>query len=1120
MQTLIELPKRAQVAFLLQIVERLDKLKKQYASNFRYSSFVDVEEPTVWFDGRTLEWQFEFYERSYGYDAYADDDDDEFDDEQNLGRISIHMEFDAQWLERAQSSADLLSNCFTADWNRSCSCDRSENGRIPCMHYLGAIQILSNRLSRASVASAIDWMSKQFRDGTTIGDELAEQIEFSVERYSSKISDELRLQWRLGDIKHPYSNRRILDVRPSMQKKSAKGKWSAGREIRDFDRVRSNVADLHEHDDLIGTMVEVFRGQDYMSGSILLQMLKLLKDRPLVVWNREGFPPVEIAETHPTLLMVEEEGKYGIDIRVEGSSFKLANNFLALNKNAFLGWLAEPASNRLLYFQMPTGLLQSVIRLQSGQDRGAKFTQQAAMRVSTVLGSEGVRNALKSVLPESLAGPKIALPPSIQLHLMPRQPEGLIAELRVACDAVPELPIPGIEPDRLQVVTPSGPVQLMRDLKSESQVAEAYTHALGLAEYPYDGPYSWIADDIPSALRLIERAQQQSEHGLEVCWPKSQPMKLLGEITPQQLRVRVTSQRDWFGMEGELVIEGLEIPLAELLAALRRGGRYVQLASGQFAAISDQLRKRLTMMDDVSAAEGKQLRVERAGATLLNESLGNDISFESDVKWQTAIERLTSTKGLPIKPPKGLKAELRDYQVAGYHWLAKLSHWGLGGCLADDMGLGKTVQALGVLLDRAKVGPALVVAPTSVGTNWLREAERFAPSLTPKLYRDHDREELIRDAGNGDLIITSYQLLQRDAARFSSRSWGTLVLDESQYIKNFATKTNQAVRNIEADWCLAISGTPLENHLGELWSLMRIISPGLLGSWDRFRKRFAEGIERDQDQERLSALSRMVRPFILRRTKSDVLTELPPRTEVVLSVELSPAERKKYDAARLAALADLTAPKEGDNDQKKRIRVLTWLMRLRQLACHVRLVDDKWKKSSAKLDQFLEVIRELRENNHRALVFSQFVQHLSLVRSALDDAKVPYQYLDGSTTPAKRQEAVDAFQRGEGDLFLISLKAGGTGLNLTAADYVLHLDPWWNPAVEDQATDRAHRIGQTRAVTVYRLVTRDTIEEQILALHESKRELMSNLLEGTDSAGKMSTEELVNLIRANQILES
>ncbi len=369
-------------------------------------------------------------------------------------------------------------------------------------------------------------------------------------------------------------------------------------------------------------------------------------------------------------------------------------------------------------------------------------------------------------------------------------------------------------------------------------------------------------------------------------------------------------------------------------------------------------------------------------------------------------------------------------------------------------------------------------------------------------------------------MVTSYQLLQRDAERFHSRTWGTLVLDESQYIKNFVTKTNQTVRGISADWCLAISGTPLENHLGELWSLMRIISPGLLGSWERFRKRFAEPIERDRDQERLDALSRLVRPFILRRTKAEVLTELPPRTEVVRSVELSPAERKRYDAARVAALADLTSTKENDNEQKKRIRVLSWLMRLRQLACHVRLVDSKWTKSSAKLEQFLEVIEELRENKHRALVFSQFVQHLALVREALDEAGISYQYLDGATTQHKRQEAVDAFQRGEGDLFLISLKAGGTGINLTAADYVLHLDPWWNPAVEDQATDRAHRIGQTQAVTVYRFVTRDTIEEQILSLHESKRELMTNLLEGTDSAGKLSTEELVNLIRANHLVNS
>ena len=1113
MQTLINLPKRAQVAFLLQIVERVDKYNKKYANHKRFRKDFDLEEPVILFDGETLEWQFD----------YVEEEDFFFkSDEQEVGQVSICMNFAPGWLETAGKGNDLMANCFDGDWEGYCDCNHPVASTTPCIHFLSAIDAIHERFARASVSTALEWINEHIKDQTTLGDELVHDLEWEItgDRSSSPTAEH-RVVWRIQEAKVPFGGRRYLDVKAVLQKKSAKGSWSVGREVHDFEVIRSNVADLHPQDEMINSLSMISYTDDHSNGGIVLELLKLLRERPLVCWNGVGYPRIEIVETQPTVSMIEDGDTYKLDVSIEGTSFDIASDFLVLNKNAGLCWVVEPNRKRLFYFKLAMPLLRSIVRLQEGQERGAKFTQEAAKRVSTVLGSDGFRSAIKTVLPESLAGPEVDLPPRIQLHLMPRQPEGLTAQLRVACDAVAEPPVPGIEPGRLQVVTPAGPVQYIRDLKAESDAAAACTHSLGLAQYPYDGPYTWIADDIPAALALIERAQQQSEQGLlEVCWPKSQPMKLLGEIMPQQLRVRVTSQRDWFGMEGELVIEGLEIPLAELLAALRRGGRYVQLASGQFAAISDQLRKRLTMMDDVSVPEGKHLRVERAGATLLNDSLGDDISFESDVKWQKAIERLTSTKGLPDFPPRALQAELRDYQVAGYHWLAKLSHWGLGGCLADDMGLGKTVQALGVLIDRAKMGPTLIVAPTSVGSNWVREAERFAPTLTPKLYREHNRDDLIRDAGKGELIITSYQLLQRDVARFSSRSWGTLVLDESQYIKNFATKTNQSVRSIEADWCLAISGTPLENHLGELWSLMRIISPGLLGSWERFRKRFAEGIERGKDPERMNALSRMVRPFILRRTKSEVLKELPPRTEVVLNVELTPAERKKYDAARLAALADLTAPKDGDNEQKKRIRVLTWLMRLRQLACHVRLVDDKWKKSSAKLDQFLEVIAELRENGHRALVFSQFVQHLSLVRAALDDAEIPYQYLDGSTPAAKRQEAVDAFQRGEGDLFLISLKAGGTGLNLTSADYVLHLDPWWNPAVEDQATDRAHRIGQTRPVTVYRLVTRDTIEEQILALHESKRELMSNLLEGTDSAGKMSTEELVNLIRANQVLES
>jgi SNF2 family DNA or RNA helicase len=340
------------------------------------------------------------------------------------------------------------------------------------------------------------------------------------------------------------------------------------------------------------------------------------------------------------------------------------------------------------------------------------------------------------------------------------------------------------------------------------------------------------------------------------------------------------------------------------------------------------------------------------------------------------------------------------------------------------------------------------------------------------------------------------------------------VLDEAQFIKNSQTKTSQAIRRIDADWRIGLSGTPLENHLGELWSLFRTISPGLLGSWERFRRRFADPIERHKDGDRRESLARLVRPFILRRTKDKVLRELPPRTEITLNAELSQAERRKYEEARLAALAELSGVSEGDQKAgQQRIRTLAWLTRLRQLACHPRLVDATWKKSSAKLDLLMSLVEELRQEEHRALVFSQFVKHLTVIREALDAQGVTYQYLDGTTPAKERQRRVDAFQAGEGELFLISLKAGGTGLNLTGADYVIHLDPWWNPAVEDQATDRAHRIGQQRPVTVYRLVAEDTIEEQILSLHADKRELVAGVLDGTDRAASMETADLIRLIK-------
>ena len=362
------------------------------------------------------------------------------------------------------------------------------------------------------------------------------------------------------------------------------------------------------------------------------------------------------------------------------------------------------------------------------------------------------------------------------------------------------------------------------------------------------------------------------------------------------------------------------------------------------------------------------------------------------------------------------------------------------------------------------------------------------------------------------MLVASYDIVARDVVQLAEIAFGTLVLDESQAIKNAAARRSGAVRDLTAGFRVALSGTPIENHLGELWGLFRAISPALLGSWDRFRDRFATAIERDRDPERRRALVAVVRPFLLRRTKQKVAPELPARTETVRLVTLSPGERDRYESERLAAVHALAAadPITG------RFAMLAAISRLRRLACNVKLVDDNTSLGSSKLAQVLEIVDELRAAGHRALVFSQFTSHLALVREALDARGVTYQYLDGQTPAGERERLVAAFQAGQGELFLLSLKAGGTGINLTGADYVLHLDPWWNPAAEDQATDRAHRIGQVKPVTVVRLVAKDTIEEAVLALHDEKRELAESLLAGGDLASKLTSKELIDLVRRGE----
>ena len=653
-----------------------------------------------------------------------------------------------------------------------------------------------------------------------------------------------------------------------------------------------------------------------------------------------------------------------------------------------------------------------------------------------------------------------------------------------------------------------------RDLALEAEHRAAVIEALPFLdpEQPADQP--WLLADAEEALAAVERLPQlPSITALD--WPKGKPVRVVA-VDGASVNVQVSSGRDWLALSGEAQVdEGRVVGLQELLALSRTSkSRFVRLAEGHYLALSEQLRQQLRDLDALGHIKKGELQLPNASAAWLEQGLSG-VSLAGDKAWRVRLDQLAAAAALQPEVPAGLRAELRGYQAEGHAWMSRLAAAGFGACLADDMGLGKTVQTLAVLIDRSAQGPALVLAPTSVCGNWLAECETFAPSLRAQIYAEApDRDALLQAAGPGDLIIASYALAQIDAERFAARRWTTLVLDEAQALKNAATKRAKSVAEFDADFRLALSGTPVENRLADLWSIMNLINPGLLGSAAQFGERFAGPIERQKDPVARARLRRLVAPFLLRRTKAQVLQDLPPRTEIVHRVEPSEAERHFLEALRRDARASVAAAAAG-NEGRAPMQVLAELMRLRRAACDPRLVSPELGLVGSKMAEFERIVRELVDGGHKALVFSQFTDYLRLLAERLDQMGLPYQQLDGSTPQAERTRRVAAFQKGEGEVFLISLKAGGFGLNLTAADYVLIVDPWWNPAAEDQASGRAHRMGQQRPVTVYRLVTAGSVEERIIDLHRDKRGLAEGMLEGHEQASPLDAKALAGLLEGD-----
>ena len=658
-------------------------------------------------------------------------------------------------------------------------------------------------------------------------------------------------------------------------------------------------------------------------------------------------------------------------------------------------------------------------------------------------------------------------------------------------------------------------VQLIRDIDVELALLSKLGESVpGFIEM-FDEHFVWIGQGLEDCLHMLLQAQTASEifgSDFEVEWSGGRKLKVK-RIDEKDVSLRLSDNRDWFAIEGNIRFEQgnqkIEISYNELMTLHQPVKDCFKVSDGHYLIMSDALKKQFQALNGMSVSTEHGLRIHPLAMASFYLSDSQSALFQGDEHWVAKRQQFQSIKEFKASVPETLNAKLRDYQVEGFVWMSQLAQWGVGACLADDMGLGKTLQSLAVILHRVRKGCTLIVAPTSVCANWLWELNKFAPSLKVTHFQ---QPQDIDNLSDQSVVLCSYGLLNKYQSDFVQLSWATIILDEAQAIKNSNSKRAKSIFSLYGEFRVALTGTPIENHLGELWSLFNFLNPGLLGSFKDFQSRFITPIEKHNDEVKRFALNQMVRPFILRRLKKQVLQELPERTEIVLSVKQSHEEQLMYQSLQQQAVSRFHNEL---NLEHQKIEILAALTRLRRLCCHPKLIDPDSLLLSSKLLLLKELLIDLKENDHQVLIFSQFVDFLKIIRKTVSELNLNYCYLDGQTPQKKRQQQISTFQTGTIDVFLISLKAGGTGLNLTAADYVIHMDPWWNPAVEDQASDRAYRMGQTRPVTVYRLVTEDTLEHKIVELHESKRDLADSLLQGTEMSGKLSADELVSLISSS-----
>ena len=670
---------------------------------------------------------------------------------------------------------------------------------------------------------------------------------------------------------------------------------------------------------------------------------------------------------------------------------------------------------------------------------------------------------------------------------------------------------------------PEAQGQPQRDLAAEYHVCDVLADYFPLGGAALGEPdYRFGEDDEELLFRLLTDGLSELDGLGEVLL--SERLRGIRVRPAPSLSVRATVKSDLLNVE--LGASGLtKEELVEYLDGFSRQQRYVRLTSGDLVRIGDNLKVAQELADGLGVSV-EELAAGRAGLasarSLLIDALlerADGVRLERDAGFHRIVRDFESYGDADIDVPAGLEATLRGYQEDGFRWLGTLERLGFGGILADDMGLGKTLQVIAHVLAQKETGRGgctLVVCPASLVYNWMSEISRFAPGLAAVavLGTKAARRVLIGGHEGADILVTSYDLLRRDVEEYAPLHLSRVVLDEAQYIKNPKAQVTRAVKCLDADVRLALTGTPIENRLAELWSIFDFLMPGYLGTRDQFAKRYEGPVEAgEHDGRRL--LRCAIGPFVLRRLKSEVLADLPEKTESVVYSQMSPRQRKLYLATQDRLALQVQHMDKGGPRGPERLKVLAELTRLRQICCDPRLCLDGYEGGSAKLETCLELVSQARDAGHRVLVFSQFASMLDLIGQRLSAAHVTWFQLTGRTSKEARERLVRRFQAGEADVFLVSLKAGGVGLNLTAADVVIHYDPWWNVAAQDQATDRAYRIGQRRDVSVMRLVVEGTVEEKIVRMQEAKRDLAASVLDGEEVRSLLLTrDDLLALLGA------